>query len=88
MTDWMDGYQGCTGQHDFALGRGAGAAIFLGARVGRASLRDIPYTVMTTRAPTVLIKSVFLTQIEYFLRNYRRNSLEFPIFLSITSHSV
>ena len=57
MTDWMDGYQGCTGQHDFASGRGAGAAIFLGA--GRASLTDIHYTVMTTRAPTVLIKSVF-----------------------------
>ena len=35
MTDWMDGYQGFTGQHDFTSGRGAGAAIFPGARVGR-----------------------------------------------------
>ena len=58
MTDRMDGYQGRTGQHDFASGQnfswGQGAA-------GRASLTDIPYTVMTTRAPTVLIKSVFNT---------------------------
>ena len=91
MTDRMDGYQGRTGQHDFASGRGGapGQRFFLGPGWGGACIPDgYPVHCYDYQSTDGANKERFLTQIEYFQRNYRRHSFEFPIFQSIIAHSV